>query len=80
MQRQYSRAAGPSVTSILWPHCPNCDERMRPGSIAPGASAFDIRTFECAGCHPIRTAMAEIDPMKSHAILWLASHDLRSPS
>ena len=48
--------------------------------IAPGASAFDIRTFECVGCRHIHTATAETDPMRSDAALWLSGHDLRSPT
>jgi hypothetical protein len=56
MQWQYSHTSGPPLTSIQWPHCPNCDQPMRLARIAPGGSAFDVRTFECAGCHHIDTA------------------------
>ncbi len=80
MQWQYSQTSGPSLTSIQWPHGPNCDQPMRLARIAPGGSAFDIRTFECAGCHHIDIATVETDPMKSNARLWLASHDLRPPT
>jgi hypothetical protein len=37
--------------------------------IAPGASAFDIRTFECAGCHHVYTATVKTGPMKLDAVL-----------
>jgi hypothetical protein len=53
---------------------------MRLARIAPGASALDIRTFECARCRHIHTATAESDPMQSDAVLWLSGHDLRSPT
>jgi hypothetical protein len=82
MQRQYSHTSGPSLTSIQSPHCPNCGQPMRLARIAPGPGgpAFDIKPFECAGCHHIDTATVETDPMKSKARLWLASHDLRRPT
>lgn len=79
MQLQYSHTTGPSLTSIQWPHCPKCDERMSLARIASGASAFEIRTFECAGCHHVHNATVETDPMKSDALRWLVVHDLKSP-
>jgi hypothetical protein len=48
--------------------------------LASGPSGFDIRTFECACCHHIHIATVEADPMKSDGVLWLASHDLKSPT
>ena len=80
MQAQYSHTSGPSLRSIQRPHCPSCDRRMILARIAPGASAFDIRTFECVRCRHIHTATAETDQMQSDAALWLTSHDLRSPT
>jgi hypothetical protein len=79
MQLQYSHSSGPSLVPVQRPRCPKCDERM---SLArfPGPSAFDIGTFECAGCHLVHAAAVETDPMKSAAVLWLASHDLRPPT
>jgi len=48
--------------------------------IARGRSAFAIRTLKCTGCHHIHIAIAEADPMQSDAVLWHASHDLKSPT
>jgi hypothetical protein len=69
MQWQYSHTSGPSLTSIQWPYCLNCDQPMSPARTAPSGSPFDIRTFECAGCHHIDTATIEADPMRSSARL-----------
>jgi hypothetical protein len=49
--------------------------------IAPGPSGFDIRTFECGGCHHVHIVTGvETDPMRSAAVRWLAGNDLRSPT
>jgi hypothetical protein len=80
MQQHHSHACGPSLTSIELQHCPKCDARMSLASIRPGPSGFDIRKFECAGCHHVQIAIAEADPMKSDAIRWLSGHDLKSPT
>jgi hypothetical protein len=48
--------------------------------IAPGASAFDIRTLSAPACHHVHTATVETDPMESDALLWLTCHDLKSPT
>ena len=52
------------------------DERMSLASKALGPSASDLEMFECTSDH------LEIanDPMKSDGVLWLAGHDLRSPT
>jgi hypothetical protein len=84
---------GESHASAIFPHIRSvtqinpvaalsqlCDRRMRLARITPGASALDIRTFECVRCRHVHTATAETDPMQSDAVLWLASHDLRSPT
>ncbi len=80
MLEQHPHTSDPSPASIETLHCPKCGERMSLARIARGRSAFAIRTFECTGCHHIHTAIAEADPMKSDAVLWLASHDLKSPT
>lgn len=72
MQLQYSPSPGPSLVPAIGEHM--CLARM------PDPSAFSVRTSECPGYHRFRTATVEIDPMKSAAILWLASHDLRPPT
>ena len=76
MHSQYSHSPGLSVRQ---PRCPKCGEYMSLARI-PGPSAFDIRTFECAACHHLHTATVDTDPMKSAAVLWLTSHDLRPPT
>jgi hypothetical protein len=50
---------------------------MSTARIAPGLSSFDVRTFECAARQHIH---AKADPMKSAAVNWLVSHDLRPPN
>jgi hypothetical protein len=76
MQKRYSHPSGPSLASIERPNCPMRDERMSLASKAPGPSASDLEMFECTSDH------LEIanDPMKSDGVLWLAGHDLRSPT
>jgi ssDNA-binding Zn-finger/Zn-ribbon topoisomerase 1 len=80
MQQQYSHTSDPTLASIEKQRCPKCGERMSLARIARGRSAFAIRTLKCTGCHHIHVAIAEADPMKSNAVLWLASHDLKSPT
>jgi predicted nucleic acid-binding Zn ribbon protein len=80
MQEQYSHTSGPSLGSIQRPPCPRCGQRMSLARIALGASAFNIRTFECVRCRHVHTATAETDPMLSDALRWLAGHELRSPT
>ncbi len=80
MQEHHTLNAEPSLTSIERPHCPKCDARMSLAKMTPGPSGFDIRTFECSGCLHVHVAITEADPMKSDAVLWLAGHDLKSPT
>jgi len=52
--------------SIERPRCPKCQATLMPARITPGASGFDIRTFECPACDLIYRLVVElIDPMKS---------------
>jgi hypothetical protein len=71
MQLQYSPSPGPSFLPVI--------ERMGLARI-PGPFAFSVRTSECPGYDHFHTATVEIDPMKSAAILWFGSHDLRPPT
>jgi hypothetical protein len=82
MQGQYSHTSDLSLASLNKPHCPKCGEHMSLARIARGRSAFAIRTLKCTGCHHIHIhlAIAEADPMQSDAVLWRASHDLKSPT
>ncbi|BAL78966.1 hypothetical protein S23_57750 [Bradyrhizobium cosmicum] len=79
MQLQYSHPFGPSLTPAQQTHCPDCGERLS-RMRSSGLSAFDVGAFACAGCHPVHIAAGETDPIKSTAVLWLASHDLRPPA
>jgi hypothetical protein len=72
MELQYSPSPAPSLVPVI-------GERMGRARM-PDPSAFSVRTSECPGYHQFRTATVEIDPMKSAAILWLGSHDLRPPT
>jgi hypothetical protein len=78
MQQEYSATL--SLTGIERPRCPKCDGRMSTAKITFGRHAPNIRMFECEGCRHIHIARAEVDPMQSDAVLWLAGHDLRSPT
>ena len=80
MVEQYSQTSDPPRASIRTPHCPKCGERMGLARMARGRSGFAISTLKCDGCHYIHTAVAEADPMKSEALLWLSSHGLRAPT
>jgi hypothetical protein len=81
MLGSYSNTAGLALTAIERPRCSNCDARMSLARIAPGPSGFDIRTFECGGCHHVHIVTGvETDPMRSDAVRWLAGNDLRSPT
>ena len=73
MPGSHSNTAGLALTAIERPRCSNCDRRMSP-------SGFDIRTFECGGCHHVHIVTVETDPMRSDAVRWLAGNDLRSPT
>jgi predicted nucleic acid-binding Zn ribbon protein len=79
MHSHYYHSSGSSFAPVQQPRCPRCGEHMSLAKI-PGPSASDIRTFECAWCDHIHTATIQADPMHSAAALWLASHDLRSPT
>jgi hypothetical protein len=80
MQQQFSHASDPKLASTEKQHCPKRGERMSLARIERDRSAFAIRALECTGCHHIHVAIAQADPMKSNAVLWLASHDLKSPT
>jgi hypothetical protein len=46
--------------------------------ISPGKLSFEERTFECRNCDRIMKVSFPVDPMKTDAVGWLASH-LRLP-
>ena len=69
----------PSLLSIERPRCPKCQDRMMLARIEPGPAGSDLRTFECPKCEHVLRTMVE-DPMKSDALGWLASPDLKSPT
>jgi hypothetical protein len=77
MQSQYCDTSGAvtyinpvaALFQVRRTHEPDKDSARR-------ASAFDIRTFKCAGCRHVHAATVETDPLKSGAVLRLASHDL----
>ena len=68
-----------SLLSIERPRCPKCPGRMMLAGVEPGPAGSDLRTFECPKCEHVLRTMVE-DPMKSDALGWLASPDLRSPT
>jgi hypothetical protein len=51
---------------IYRPPCPKCQTTLMLARISPGASGFDIRTFECPACDLVHQLVVKlIDPMKS---------------
>lgn len=79
MLSQYFRSFGPSLAPVLQPRCPKCGGHLGLVRI-PGPSVSDIGMFDCACCDHIHAGAVDTDPMRSAAVLWLASHDLRSPT
>lgn len=79
MLSQYFRSSGRPLAPIRKPSCPKCGGHLSLVRI-PGPSASDIGMFDCACCDRIHAGAVEADPMRSAAVLWLASHDLRSPT
>jgi hypothetical protein len=49
--------------------------------ITPGASGFDIRTFECPACDHVHQRVVElVDPMKSGEVAGWLRGELRAPT
>lgn len=76
MQSQYSDTSGPVTYINPVAALSQVRRTHEPGKDSARPSAFDIRMFECARCHHVHTATVETDPLKSGAVLRLASHDL----
>ena len=67
--------------TIQRPPCPKCKATMMLARITPGASRFDIRTFECPACELTHQLVVElIDPMKSLEMVGWIRSELRVPN
>jgi hypothetical protein len=67
--------------SIQQPRCPKCQTTLMLARITPGASGFDIRTFECPACDLVHQLAGElVDPMKSLELAGWFQGELRAPT
>jgi hypothetical protein len=69
------------MNTFYRPSCPKCKTLTMLARITPGASGFDIRTFECPACdHVHQRVVALTDPMKSTATRGWLRGELRAPT
>lgn len=65
MPSSHSLPTGPPLSAIERPRCKHCQARMMLAGIEPGPSGYDLRTFECAKCDRVQTALVASDPIIS---------------
>ena len=56
------------------PSCLVCKHWMGLARVSPGERGFEERTFECRTCNRMAKVSYPVDPMKTDAVGWMASH------
>ena len=59
--------------------CEKCHARMMLVGIAPGPAGFELRTFDCSGCHHVENIAIASDPMRSGDVGWFVD-ELQPPT
>ena len=68
------------LSPLTPPRCRHCLARMKIIDVAAGSEGFEHRIFQCALCGQTEETVVACDPLRSLAVGWLKSGELKPPS
>ena len=61
------------------PRCRHCLARMKTIDVTAGPEGFEHRIFKCSICGQTEESVIVCDPLRSHAVGWTKSGELKPP-
>jgi hypothetical protein len=62
------------------PRCQRCQTRMKTADVTAGPEGLEHRTYECSTCGYTEESVVICDPLRSGAVGWTKSGELKPPT